>query len=219
MVTDFGSDPERRRISSRLKDTLKLPLPSFLLVLTSLIFWMFPSLGVLMCLGMLRMMPLRPPPLYPLVYHLLLLLFHLLVRKLSSFAESAKNPLLEVSDDECECSCDESPRDGRNERRGREASSPHAVRVENKGALLRDSLHAPPVLPGEGNISGRSVHVHASACEVPPKAVNSARVGSVNDRAQDVGVLSLMACCKRTAIRVRTRPHLLLPFLALCMRA
>ena len=104
MVTDFGSDPERRRISSRLKDTLKLPLTSFLLVLTSLIFWMFPSLGVLMCLGMLTMMPLRPPPLYPLVYHLLLPLFHLLVRKLSSFAESAKNPLFEVSDDEaCRC--------------------------------------------------------------------------------------------------------------------
>ena len=84
------------------------------------------------------------------------------------------------------------PRESRNERRGREAPSPHGLRVENKGALLRDSLHAPPVIPGEGSISGRNVRVHASACEVLPKQVSSAHVGFVTD--------SLMACCKRTAI-------------------
>ena len=73
------------------------------------------------------------------------------------------------------------PRESRNERRGREAPSPHGVRVENKGTLLRDSLQAPPVIPGEGSISDRNVRVHASACEVLPKQVSSAHVGFVTD--------------------------------------
>ena len=69
------------------------------------------------------------------------------LQKFSSFAESARAPVLEVSDEE-ELDVESArvttpPREGGADKE----VFLHALRVENEGTLLRDSLLAPPVSP------------------------------------------------------------------------
>ena len=124
-----------------------------------------PSLDALRPL-MVKVMMLRLLPPYLLVCHLLLLLQHLPVipllplQQLSAFVESARAPVLEVSDEEevagASARVTTPPLEGRAER----GVSLHAPRVENGGVSLRASLLAPSVgreVPGSDSVAA-SVH-------------------------------------------------------------